>query len=309
MKIALCFIINYNHELNKEEIWKKWIEPNKDLINIYFYYKDIYKIKSQWILNHIIPEKYIYKTTYYNVIPAYLSLMNYAMEQDINNSWFCFLTESCSPIISPIKFRKMFQTKYNKSIISWKYAWWNLSLHRRANLALLPDKYHLANDPWFIMKREHINQCLLFIKQYNDLTKIITSGGLANESLFAIIMCVYNQLDKNTNSVISAVSHITDWNRCSSPTSPYIFKEGNAVDIQFIKHELERNNYSVFIRKISSDFPDDLLNYFIYEYSNNSKYEYEYDKKTLHLWKRLFYVLSFSLFLLLSFSLFFYNIT
>ena len=33
MKIALCFIINYEHILNKELIWREWIEPNKDIIN------------------------------------------------------------------------------------------------------------------------------------------------------------------------------------------------------------------------------------------------------------------------------------
>ena len=38
MKIALCFIINYEHILNKEEIWREWIEPNKDIINVYFYF-------------------------------------------------------------------------------------------------------------------------------------------------------------------------------------------------------------------------------------------------------------------------------
>ena len=44
MKVALCFIISYEHILNKEEIWKTWIESNKDIINVYFYYKDINKI-------------------------------------------------------------------------------------------------------------------------------------------------------------------------------------------------------------------------------------------------------------------------
>ena len=47
MKIALCFIISYDHILNKEDIWKEWIEFNKDIINVYFYYiklKDVFTI-------------------------------------------------------------------------------------------------------------------------------------------------------------------------------------------------------------------------------------------------------------------------
>ena len=42
----LCFIISYDHILNKEELWREWIEPNKDIINVYFYYKELQKIKD-----------------------------------------------------------------------------------------------------------------------------------------------------------------------------------------------------------------------------------------------------------------------
>jgi hypothetical protein len=44
MKIALCFIISYDHILIKEDLWRKWIEYNKDIINVYFYYKDLKKL-------------------------------------------------------------------------------------------------------------------------------------------------------------------------------------------------------------------------------------------------------------------------
>jgi hypothetical protein len=267
MKIALCFIINYEHILNKEDIWKQWIEYNKDIINVYFFYEDLDKIKSDWIRNHVIPTSHIFKTSYYNVIPAYLSLMNYAMQQDSNNSWFCFVTDSCCPIISPIKFRYLFYNNYNKSLLSWKPAWWNITFHKRANLYLLPEKYRLANDPWFIMKRENVKQCLQFMHKFHDITKTVTVGGLANESLFAIIMYIYGQL--NNGEVLSSVTHVTDWSRRTSPTSPHLFKLANDRDIQFIETELEKNRHAMFIRKISPEFPDQLLEHYIYEYSKN----------------------------------------
>ena len=160
MKIALCFIISYDHILNKEDIWREWIEPNKDIINVYFYYGDISKIKSPWILEHTLPQKYITNTSYYQIIPAYTSLMAYALSHDIGNQWFCFLTDSCCPIISPTKFRYLFYQNHNKSIISWKPAWWNIQFHKRANLACIPEKYRLGNDPWFVMKRENVIHCL-----------------------------------------------------------------------------------------------------------------------------------------------------
>ena len=273
MKAALCFIISYEHILNKEEIWKEWIEPNKDIINVYFYYKDLKKIKSEWIMKHTIPPNFIYETSYYHVIPAYLSIMNFALEHDIINQWFCILTDSCCPIISPKKFRYLFFNYYNRTILSWKKPWWNINFHKRANLALLPEELHLANDPWFVMKRENIIQCLNFINKQPKIVQTICGGGLANESLFAIIMYICKQLEnteQNKNAVISAVTHTADWNRPTSTTSPHLFKEGNETDVQFINKSLKTDKYVMFMRKVSPEFPDSLLREYIYEKSKEA---------------------------------------
>jgi hypothetical protein len=261
MKIALCFIISYDHVLNKEHLWREWIEPNKDIINVYIYYKELKKIKSSWILQHALPPNYIHETSYYHVIPAYLSLMQYALRYD--NQWICFLTDSCCPIISPNKFRSLFYELWNRSIISWKSAWWNIHIHKRANLELLPEDLRLANDPWFTMKREHVEKVLQFTKKNNDIVKTICNGGLANESLFAIILQGYKQL--NTNHVINAVTHITDWTRMDSATSPHTFKDANTKDIQFIEENLKKNKYAMFIRKVSPEFPDEILRKYIFK--------------------------------------------
>jgi len=268
MKVALCFIISYDHILNKESIWREWIEPNKDIINIYFYYKDLKKIKSPWILKHSLPQKYIHETSYYHVIPAYISLMQFAVTQDPNNKWICMLTDSCCPIISPRKFRYLFFNNYNKSIVSWKVAWWNTTVHKRANLALLPEELRLANDPWFVLKRENVAHILQFVTKQTAFVKTICDGGLANESLFAIILHGYKQLNNNSNeSVISAVTHLADWTRMGSATSPHTFKDANGKDIEFINTNLEKNKYAMFIRKISPEFPDKTLKHYIYEYN------------------------------------------
>jgi len=264
MKIALCFIISYEHILNKEEIWKEWIEPNKDIINVYFYYKDFKKIKSEWIRKHCIPHGFIYETSYFYVMPAYLSLMKFALTQDKRNQWFCMLTDSCCPIISPKRFRYLFYTYYDKSIISWKKAWWNNTVHKRANLALLPEELHLANDPWFVMKRENVLHTLDFINKQANITSTVCRGGLANESLFAIILYAYKQLA----DVICCVSHTTDWSRMTSSTSPHLFKEANKLDIKFIDTTLAKDKYVMFIRKVAPEFPDKILKNYIYEYSH-----------------------------------------
>jgi hypothetical protein len=266
MKIALCFIISYDHILNKENVWRDWIESNKDIINVYFYYKDIKKIKSQWILKHAVPEKEIKQTSYFHVIPAYMSIMRYAFEHDANNQWFCLLTDSCCPIISPKKFRYLFYTYCNKSILSWKCAWWNINFHKRANLALLPADYRLANDPWFVLKREDVQRCLTFITTQPKMLQTVCKGGLANESLFAIILYHFKQL----RNVVSSVTHIADWSRMASPTSPHIFKLGNDKDILFIEQTLKEHDMVMFIRKIAPEFPDEILHKYIYQYSKEA---------------------------------------
>lgn len=259
-KVALCFIISYDHILNKEYIWRKWIEANKEMINVYFYYKDYRRIKSEWIREHTIPPEYIYPTTYLHVVPAYLSLMTFSFKHDSENEWFCFLTDSCCPIVSPEKFKRVFEENCGKSIMSWAKSSWNIQYHKRANLAKLPADLHLANDAWFILTREHVKWVLYYDTEKRDIVNLICAGGLANESLFAIILKACGKL----HEVINCPSHLIDWKRKSSSSSPHLFKYGDSQDIEFIEKSLKENPFGIFIRKIDTGFPDKILMKYIF---------------------------------------------
>jgi hypothetical protein len=259
MKVALCFIISYDHSLNKEHIWREWIEENADIINVYFHYKDYSKIRSPWIKENAISAKYIANTTYYHVVPAYMNLLSYAHDHDPENKWFCMLTDSCVPIISPQHFRNIFFQNYDHSIFRWKRAWWNVYLNNRANLRHLTEEFHLGHDPWFVLKREDVEACVRVASSGNIIYKRVCDGGLANESVFAIILHGLKRLENVKNEI----SHATDWEKMSSPTSPYVFKHGTAEDIKFIKAALEKNKYAMFLRKVNSSFPDEILHDFI----------------------------------------------
>lgn len=257
MKIALCFIISYEHVLQKEKYWINWIEENKDLFNIYFHYKIKSEIKSPWILNYCIPEKYIKQTSYFNVVPAYMTLLTYAYEHDKNNQWFCMLTDTCVPIISPKKFRELFFENYNKSIIRCSKAHWNINLHQRANLKFFSKEFHLCNDPWFTLCRYHVHLCTLFMVGQNKLYNKINSGGLSNESIFAIILQTFNELNKN--KILNTSATICDWNRMSNPTSPHLFNECTEEDEKIILNLLKNNPHTLFLRKVNYKFPDEKL--------------------------------------------------
>ena len=300
MKVALCFIISYKHIINKEEIWKEWIEYNKDIINVYFHYKDINLIKSPWIKQNCIPIKHTSYTTYYHVVPAYISILNYAFNHDLQNKWFCLLTESCVPIISPQHFRQLFLNHYSASLFKWKKAYWNIDIHCRANLKYFNKEYHLANDPWFILSRDHVHKSILFVVKKNDIYQKVCKGGLANESLFAIILQTFNELT-NTIKLINESSTISDWKRMSNATSPHLF-EGNKEDEEFIIQELKLNKYAIFLRKISPNFPNHLLKDIIYNTNNNHIYDNKYtyfikQKKGLCYYFKFTFLISFLLLL------------
>jgi Core-2/I-Branching enzyme len=252
-------MISYDHKVNKDEIWKKWIEPNKDIINVYFHYKDYNKIQSDWIKKHAIPQQHTAKTSYYHVVPAIMSLFSNAYHADTENQWFCLVTESCVPIISPKKFRELFFNHNHETIMGCRKAWWNPKYHKRANLRHFPEDFHLGNEPWFVLCKEDLKLCFHFIETQNQNFDLICRGGLANESIFAMIFHYYKRMPQINNGI----THLTDWSRMASATSPHLFKEGNQQDLEFISEQLEQQPFAMFLRKVSAKFPDDILMKFI----------------------------------------------
>jgi hypothetical protein len=163
------------------------------------------------------------------------------------------LTESCVPIVLPNQFSSFFLKYHEKSILSWKKAHWNIYYHKKANLRYLPPLYHLCNTPWFIFTRSHVELCFQFIKEKPNLFDIICKGMIANESIFAIILCYFDEL----KNVINEDSTIMDWSRMSSTTSPYVFKD--SFDIKSILELKQKNKFGMFLRKIHYTFPEKLL--------------------------------------------------
>lgn len=265
MKAALCFLISYDHVLNKEHLWREWIEPNQDILNIYFFYKDFTKIQSPWIRQHALPPERIVETSYFQVVPAYLSVLQFAYHHDPRNQWFCMLTDACCPIISPKRFRYLFLHNSKRTLLNWRTAWWNVDLQKRSNLRRLPKELHLANDPWFVLTRRHVESIYRFVQRYAMMSKIVCDGGLANESLFAIALSVTGQLKEEVDAT---VTHLTDWKRMSSTTSPHVFQNPpNDRDIEFIENALKEHKMAMFMRKVAKDFPDEILRHYIYEHN------------------------------------------
>jgi hypothetical protein len=88
--------------------------------------------------------------------------------------------------------------------------------------------------------------------------KIINEGGLANESIFAIILQKFKEL-KNPLRLINDSSTIADWIRMSSPTSPHLFSDGSEEDKKIICDLMKENKFAIFLRKVDRSFPESVL--------------------------------------------------
>lgn len=252
MKAALCFLVNYNNELKKEKLWKDWIKPNEDIIDVYIHFNHKIPIKSKWIQKHAIPRNVVVNTSYYHVVPAYMAILHFAYEQNTETQWFCMLTEACVPIISPRQFRLLFIENYTNTVLSWRKAWWNVDFHKRANLRYFEHDMRIGHDPWFVLSRQDVSRIISYPIHNQNIYNLICKGGLANESLFAIIL----YQNKTLEQVINQSSHITDWSKPSSSTSPYVFSTADADELKYIYDTIHKNKYAMFLRKIDNSFPD-----------------------------------------------------
>jgi hypothetical protein len=201
-----------------------------------------------------------------------MALLSFSVKHDVENQWFCFLSESCVPIISPEEFRNIFNRHNHQSILQWREAWWNVEYHKRANLTLFTKEFQLGHTPWFVLTKEDAIKCLLYKQVKKSVYSLICKGCLANESIFAIMLKTFNRLGDdgdNGQNVINAPSTLIDWSRMTSSTSPYVFKYETDIytmqhNIDWIVGEKKKNQYTIFLRKIDSSFPDDVLEKMIY---------------------------------------------
>ena len=260
-RVALLFFLHYDHQLVKESRWRTWVESNADFVDIYFHATDPSRITSPWVRAHLLPPQHLVPTSYLHMVEAYMSSLAFAWHRVPDTRWFCLLTQSCVPLVSPAVFRHRFETHGNTSFLRWSEPWWPIQFHRRAHLRSLPAHCRLGHDPWFVLTRDDVACCLAFRRQQPTLYRHICRGGLANESLFAIALHLGRRLAGVRNERTTAV----DWSRRTSATSPHVFrhdKDHLPRDVAFVQHCLQEHPNVLFLRKVAPDYPDTLLDQF-----------------------------------------------
>jgi hypothetical protein len=278
MKLALCWQLAGSHQLAHEALWRDWIDgfdaamadaraeqgaaADETSVNTYCQYGNVRgqatydKIRSPWLRSKCIPTQYSRPTSYTHVTESLFSLLLFALRHDEANEWFLLLTETCVPVVRPAEMARRFRSALGeRSIVTAQPAHWDVQMHKRANLRLLPPSLRLANDPWAVYARRHVRQFMDFASDAQTAATFgtIVAGGIANESVFAVVLEVMQERDGPRH--VNAASTLSDWARRSSPTSPHVFRDATDVELLALRRLLQLNRHSLVLRKVAASFP------------------------------------------------------
>lgn len=261
--IAFCFLIT--KDLIKENLWKQWFNRLPIDYDIYVHTNNIQNIQSLWLKQYIIPNKYIKITKWGSLGNAITSLYEYAYIHK-KHQWFILLSESHVPFISPLKFMIKYNIYKENSLIEWKHSldissqsWDAID---RCNYHYFPKEYWLHHEMWIILTYNDIKD-IINIKDNNN-TKIIydtlVSGKIADECFIAVILKISN----NMINILNITTTILDWeHNINSPNHPYVFNSYNDYNRKLLNQKRQDNDNGMFLRKISNEFPDYVLENFI----------------------------------------------
>jgi len=234
--------------------------------NIYVHVNtNVHNIQSLWLKQYIIPSLYIKDTQWGSLGNAIVSLYEYAYINS-NNKWFVLLSESHVPFISPNNFiLKYYQYKEN-SLIEWKHSLDILSptwdAVSRCNFQYLPKEYWLHHEMWVILTNKDIKDIISFRDnaKTNVIYNTLVSGNIADECFIGVMLMISNKMNK----VLNITTTILDWEQNSAVSShPYVFSSYNEYIRKLLHQKRKQNENGLFLRKISSEFPDDVLQTFI----------------------------------------------
>lgn len=250
--VSFCFLVT--KDLNKEHIWRSWLNNIDISYSVYVHCSNPNNITSPWLRSFIIPQNKIAPTSWGKLGQAIYNLFEEACTTS-NADWYTINSESCVPIIPAAKFSELCKKNADKSILPYCNAWWNINTNNRGNLSKFSKEYHLGHSGWYILTCADVKD-IIKCKEidpdffYNAL--INTDGGLTDESGIAIILKKMN----NLINTIQAETTIVDWGRTNG-NSPYTFVIGSDENRKFIDNA--KKQYTCFLRKVSPIFPDDII--------------------------------------------------
>lgn len=202
-KIAFLFLTKLN--LNKHNIWKKYLKNNKDKYNIYVHPYSYYNSKKIKVTDSLLKPniiKAIVKTDYTHVYDAILELYKVAIK-DEDNYKFVLLSESDIPITS---FDVMYNylTKNNNSYLKYRGQINENEYKNRIkpvldNTNIISRSQYIRHQAWHCLNRDHILTVLKADSKYHN---IFSEVAIANEHYLTILWLQNKQKNIQNKSVI-----------------------------------------------------------------------------------------------------------
>lgn len=223
----------------------------------------VHKIESLWLKDYIIPSLYVKDTKWGYLGDAIISLYEYAYVN--NNQWFVLLSETHVPFISPSNFAMKYDKYRDSSLIEWRHS---LDISKptwdavdRCNFHYFPKEYWLHHEMWLILTYKDMNDIIKL--RYGTSTSIIyntlVSGKIADECLIGVMLLIAN----NMRNVLNISTTILEWQHQGDTNHPYIFTSYDENNRKLLNQKREMYEDGLFLRKISTDFPDEVLKKFI----------------------------------------------
>ena len=262
--VSFCFLIT--KDLIKESIWRQWFDKLTIDYDIYVHVNtNQFNIQSLWLKQYVIPSFYIKDTKWGYLGNAIVSLYEYAYITS-NNKWFVLLSESHVPFISPSNFIIKYNQYKDNSLIEWRHSLDKISLTwdavDRCNFQYLPKDYWLHHEMWVILTNKDINDIISFRDNVNTniIYNTLVSGKIADECFIAVMLMISN----NMNNVLNITTTVLDWEQnIGAPNHPYVFSSYNEYNKNLLHKKRQGDENGLFLRKVSSEFPDDILHNFI----------------------------------------------
>ena len=133
--------------------------------------------------------------------------------------------------------------------------WWDTGYNDRGNTSKFSTKARLGNSEWCALCNEDI-RTIIYAWDNTQIISTILKKPQADESIFSVTLYLTNRFKNTINESIT----IMDWERDPYGLQPHMFsKPYTQEDKNIIKSIAKHNKFAMFIRKVDSSFPDEVI--------------------------------------------------
>ena len=199
-------------------------------------------------IDNIVP------TTWSIHVRAWQVLIQEALK-DPENEKFVFVSESCVPLYTLNHIYDVLM-QYPYTYMAYSKPWW-LSSNPREIYELNPE-HRYGSSEWMILNRKHAE----IVAKDKGVIRIVSRHYNDQESYFPILLSIHNCLGEVFNHSFT----YANWQYASNNGgSPYVFKEYDESSEELIEDAY--NIGCLFLRKVATTFPEEILLMNIYDHS------------------------------------------